>query len=474
VPQVMKTDGSTSLIYIDLSDGRFALGGSSFAQVLSRIDPDVPDSTDPVKFKTGFNTIQSMINDGLIISGHDVSAGGLITCLLEMCFTNQNGGAEIFLDALKINDPIRLLFSEQPAVVIQVSEYEKVKSIFDETGGISWTRIGSPVSQRALLIKDSGFEKYLDINKLRDTWFKSSYLLDRLQSGEEHALTRYKNYGKQALNFTFPKAFSGKFMDQGIDPNRRNKSGIRAAIIREKGVNGDREMAYAMHLAGFDVKDVHMTDLITGREDLKDINFIVFVGGFSNSDVLGSAKGWAGAFLYNSAAREALNEFYAREDTISLGICNGCQVMLELDLIHPEREKHPKTLHNASGKFESAFCSVKIPKNESVMFKSLAGSNLGIWVAHGEGKFWLPEGYSYNKVAEFTYEEYPGNPNGSPEGLAAICSDNGRHLAMMPHPERAFLPWQWPYYPEKRLEDEMTPWLEAFVNAREWVRENQK
>jgi phosphoribosylformylglycinamidine synthase len=229
-------------------------------------------------------------------------------------------------------------------------------------------------------------------------------------------------------------------------------------------------MAFMMYLAGFDVKDVHMTDLISGREKLDDVNLIVFVGGFSNSDVLGSAKGWAGAFLYNEEARNTLNRYYARKDTLSLGVCNGCQLMVELDLVLPGHLHKPKMLHNASHKFESSFLSVSIPETPSVMLKTLAGSTLGIWVAHGEGRFSLPQGEAgYNVSMKYTYSGYPGNPNGSDYAVAGICSDDGRHLAIMPHLERAIFPWNWAYYPEDRKHDEVSPWIEGFVNAREWI-----
>ncbi|MEG2574143.1 MAG: phosphoribosylformylglycinamidine synthase subunit PurQ, partial [Bacteroides sp.] len=239
----------------------------------------------------------------------------------------------------------------------------------------------------------------------------------------------------------------------------------------EKGTNGEREMAYSLYLAGFDVKDVTMTDLISGRETLEDINMIVYCGGFSNSDVLGSAKGWAGGFLFNEKAKTALDKFYARKDTLSLGICNGCQLMIELGLINPDHKKKAKMLHNTSHKFESGFVGVIIPTNRSVMFDSLSGSKLGIWVAHGEGKFSLPyDEDKYNVVAKYSYDEYPGNPNGSDHSIAALASSDGRHLAMMPHLERAIFPWQNAYYPLSRKDnDQITPWIEAFVNARRWV-----
>jgi len=240
-------------------------------------------------------------------------------------------------------------------------------------------------------------------------------------------------------------------------------------------VNGDREMAHALYLAGFDVKDVHMTDLISGRETLDEIKMIVFVGGFSNSDVLGSAKGWAGAFKYNEKAQTALENFYAREDTLSLGICNGCQLMIELDLVVPEHKQKPSMERNASGKFESAFLGLTILKNHSVMLGSLEEMNLGVWVAHGEGKFVLPESEeSYHIAARYSHSTYPANPNGSDYDVAAICSSNGRHLAMMPHLERAYQPWQCATYPADRKHDEATPWLGAFVNAWNWIKDNAR
>jgi len=470
VPQVVLNDEGTHLLYVDFSDGLFNLGGSSFAQVQNRIGKDTIDCAPAPYFLNAFNTIQSLIQEGHLLSGHDVSAGGLATCLLEMCFGNVSGGLEIRMNEFPSLDGVKLLLSEQPAVVIQVRDLDYVSKVLTDNG-LRFYKLGRPKEGRTLEISGKSFAYSLDIDQLRDAWYRTSYLLDRRQCGTEMASERYRNYKVQPLSFAFPSKFTGRFADLGIDPERRIPSGVKAAIIREKGVNGDREMAYAMYLAGMDVKDVHMTDLIAGRETLDDINFIVFVGGFSNSDVLGSAKGWAGAFLFNPKARKALENFYARKDTLSLGICNGCQVMMELDLVYPERKAHPKMLHNTSGKFESGFISLDILPNESVMLKSLAGSRLGVWVAHAEGRFMLPDPVqSYHSPARFTYSGYPGNPNGSPADIASLCSEDGRHLVMMPHLERAFLPWQWPHYPANRTQDEAAPWLEAFVNARNWIK----
>jgi phosphoribosylformylglycinamidine synthase len=332
--------------------------------------------------------------------------------------------------------------------------------------------IGEVCSERTLTLRN-GTESYsFDIDALRNVWFRTSYQLDRKQSGEKLALERFRNYHLQPLQFKFDQSFTGKWSHYGIDPRRRNPSGIRAAIIREKGVNRDRDMAWAMYLAGFDVKDIHMTDLISGREDLSDINFIAFVGGFSNSDVLGSAKGWAGAFLYNEKAKTALDNFYRRTDTLSLGVCNGCQLMVELGLIYPSLSDHPRMSWNDSHKYECSFVGVEILPNHSVMLGSLAGSRLGIWVAHGEGKFNFKEAENqYHIPARFNYHDYPGNPNGSHFDAACIASHDGRHLAIMPHIEDSILPWQWAWYPVDRKADQVTPWIEAFCNARNWIRQ---
>lgn len=468
VKPVVINDGDSKLLYIDFSKDSFKLGGSSFAQTLSKVGEHAPDINDTEYFKLCFNTLQELVEKGLILAGHDVSAGGLITTLLEMTFANCEGGLSVDFSAFKDNDLISVAFSEQPGVVIQVKD-SMAEKILDDND-VDYQIIAKPIEKRAIVLK-KGEENYnLDIDSLRDLWYSSSYLLDSKQSGEQKAHERFKNYKKQDLRYDFG-AFTGKAADLGIDMHRRTPSGIKAAIIREKGVNGDREMAYALYLAGFDVKDVHTTDLISGREDLTDVNMIVFVGGFSNSDVLGSAKGWAGALLFNEKARNAIMNFYKRPDTMSLGVCNGCQLMTELHLIYPNHDEHIKMLHNDSHKFESNFVNVNIGYSNSIMLSSLKGRRLGVWVAHGEGKFNFPYYKDkYNIAMNYSFDEYPGNPNGSDWAVAAICSNDGRHLAMMPHLERAFLPWQWPLYPEDRKNDEVSPWIEAFVNAFNWIK----
>ncbi|MBR3433712.1 MAG: phosphoribosylformylglycinamidine synthase [Bacteroidaceae bacterium] len=466
----------STLYHIDFSFDELRLGGSAFAQVNNKVGSDVPTIKDSEYFRDCFNAIQTLIQKGLILAGHDISAGGLITTLLEMTFANTKGGLSINLDKIKTDDLTKILFAENPGVVIQVANDKRseVKK-FLEDEGVGYVNIGEPAEARTLAVQKNGQTFDFDIDALRDVWYKSSFLLDQKQSFNGKAAERYQNYKQQPLQWNMLPGFTGKLSQYSLNPDRREKSGLRAAIIREKGTNGEREMAYMLYLAGFDVKDVMMTDLITGRETLDDINFIVFCGGFSNSDVLGSAKGWAGAFLYNPKAKEALDRFYARKDTLSLGVCNGCQLMVELGLVGSNKpENKARMLHNDSHKFESNFVGLTVQPNKSVLMSSLSGSKLGIWVAHGEGKFSLPgKEEDYNIVLKYSYEGYPANPNGSDFTTAGICSADGRHLAMMPHLERAFFPWQCGYYPADRKEqDQVTPWIEAFVNAKKWIEKN--
>lgn len=462
----LKPVTGTSLLYIDFSNDTFKLGGSSFAQIVNQLGTKAPTVTDEIYFVKAFTAVQELINADKILSGHDVSSGGLITTLLEMCFPVPGIGLEVSLNELS-SDHTKALFSENAAIVIQVSDAAAIQSLLQKRG-VKSVVIGKVINERKLTFTDSEL-KPLSVDALREKWFHTSYLLDKLQRSKGHAEKRRDNIFKQTLEYKFQPKFDGKLSTYGLDPKRRKPTGIKAAIIREKGVNSDREMAYALYIAGFDVKDVHMTDLMTGREDLSEVNLIVFVGGFSNSDVLGSAKGWAGAFLYNPKAKAALDNFYKRNDTLSLGVCNGCQLMMEMGLLYPEWKE--KMHHNGSGKFECSFVNVTIPKNNSVMLKTYEGAQIGVWMAHGEGQFVLPADKSkYTVAASYTYGEYPGNPNDSNFAVAALSSKDGRHLAIMPHIERSLFPWNWPHYPANRKTDEVGPWFEAFANARDWIK----
>ena len=473
VEPVMVCDADTSFICIDMSGCKPALGGSALAQVLNRVGDEAPTVASAESFGAIFEAVQSLIKRGLVLAGHDISAGGLVTTLLEMTFANTGWGinADIPSDG---EDAVLSLFAENPGVVLQVKDLESVKAILD-AAGVVFSYLGRPQTQRKLTISAAERQLDIDIDEMRDVWFSTSAKLDALQCKNGKAAERAANYKNQPLALRLPDGWQGSLKSLGLSL-KHGKTGVKAAIIREKGVNGDREMAYTLYLAGFDVKDVHMTDLVSGRETLEDVNMIVFCGGFSNSDVLGSAKGWAGAFLYNERARKALDNFYSRPDTLSLGVCNGCQLVIELGLLHRDAPSlRPKMLHNDSHKFESQFLSVEIPQNDTVMFKSLSGSRLGVWVAHGEGKFSIPaEADKYNVIARYGYASYPANPNGSADNIAGMASADGRHVAIMPHPERAIFPWQCAAYPADRKADEITPWVKAFVEARKWVEQHKK
>ena len=469
VSPVLARDKHTYIYYIDFSFDALRLGGSAFAQSLGKVGSEAPTVRDFDYFRDAFNAVQEAIDKGLILAGHDISAGGMITALLEMCFANVEGGLEVDLNAIAEEDIVKILFAENPGVLVQVKE----KSVFEKqmrAAGIGFARIARPTDERHLIVTKDDTTYHFGIDYMRDVWYKSSYLLDMRQSGNECAGNRYENYKMQPLEYKFHKDFVGTLASYKLTAERRKRSGVRAAILRDKGTNGEREMAYTLYLAGFDVKDVHLTDLASGRETLEDVNFIVFCGGFSNSDVLGSAKGWAAGILYNEKAKQAIDRFYARKDTMSLGICNGCQLMAELGLLYPEHEEKHKMRHNRSHKFESGFVGLDIPKNHSIMVGSLSGTKLGVWIAHGEGRFEFPyDEKQYHIVAKYSYDGYPANPNGSPWAVAGVCSADGRHLAMMPHPERSIFPWQCGYYPADRLGDDVTPWIEAFLNARRWI-----
>jgi len=459
-PVFQKNAGS--IYYINLSQDEFKLGGSSFAQIRNGIGNETPTIKNASFLKKAFNAVQELIKNDEIAAGHDIGSGGLITTLLEMCFADTNLGAQLDFSAFDEKDSIKILFSENIGLVLQAQD-DSVFESFLQAEGIEFFKLGTVTTSETL-----EFDSYkLSIHHYRDAWFKTSYLLDQKQSKNGKAAARFVNYKNQPLQYTFPTQFTGiKPEIDAIKPRPK------AAIIREKGSNSEREMANAMYLAGFDVKDVHMTDLITGRETLEDIQFIGAVGGFSNSDVLGSAKGWAGAFLYNEKAKSALDNFFKREDTLSVGICNGCQLFMELEVINPDHEVHGKMHHNDSQKHESIFTSVKVQENNSIMLKTLAGSTLGVWVSHGEGKFKLPyEESQYHIVAKYGYDVYPANPNGSDFNTAMMCDKTGRHLVMMPHIERSTFPWNWAHYPKDR-NDEVSPWIEAFVNARKWIEIN--
>ena len=458
VVRPMAKPNQGKLYYVSMSDSSYHLGGSAYAQMQNCVGSQAPDVSDATQFKTNFDALQDLIKNEGLFAGHDIGSGGLITTLLEMCFAENRVGLQIDLSAFDE----RILFAENPAVVIQASA-ESAKYLIDK--GVSIVEIGEANESDVLNVKCANNSFEFDIPTYRKHWMTTSFLLDKNQTDPAKAKERFESIDKTPLRFTFPTSFNGKL--PVVDEGKR----IKAAVIREKGSNSEREMAYMMDLAGFEVKDIHMTDLMTGREDLTDVQLIVAVGGFSNSDVLGSAKGWAGTFTYNALAKKAITDFFNRPDTLSLGVCNGCQLFIELGLLHPTHSQKPKMLHNLSGKFECVFSTVDIQPNNTVLFKGLGGTRLGIWSAHGEGRFELPLGQDeYRIVGSYSYNQYPSNPNGSDYGTAILSSDDGRHIVMMPHLERSIFPWNWAHYPENRKSDIVSPWIQAFVDAYSWFQ----
>ena len=455
VTPVAKINGG-DLYYIDFSKDDFHLGGSSFGQTQNKIGNKAPSVQDPQYFKKAFNVVQDHIKNGLICAGHDIGSGGLITSLLELCFPSTSVGMTLDFKLINEKDLIKILFSEKVGVVLQSNE-DLAVSFAKE--GINAVKVGTVNLTGVLKIEEFDIQ----VKELRKIWMSTSSKLETKQTKSELATIRLENVTKQPLLFRFPEKFDGK------TPKYKSNR-IKAAVLREKGSNSEREMAYMMDLCGFDVVDVHMTDLIEGREKLDEIQLLVAVGGFSNSDVLGSAKGWAGTFRYNSNAKRALENFFHRDNTLSLGVCNGCQLFIELGLLNPDHSEKPKMLHNESGKFECIFTAVNILPSNSIFLNGLEGSTLGIWAAHGEGKFEFPKTENnYQIPAKYLYNEYPSNPNGSEYNAAMLSSVDGRHLVMMPHLERSTYPWNWGIYPNER-KDEVSPWIKVFDNAYNWLK----
>ncbi|MEK9530465.1 MAG: phosphoribosylformylglycinamidine synthase, partial [Flavobacteriaceae bacterium] len=451
-------EGKGELYLIDMSDGESALGGSAYAQLNQGIGNTAPGVAKASYFRKTFNAIQKEIVKENITAGHDIGAGGLITSLLEMCFAGEQIGLDVKLSK-SMGDADPFLLSEQVGLLIQTNAATAKRL---KNKGIGIHKLGTITRSNKLVIRTDERKYEFDVPNYRKHWFKSAYLLDKKQSGANKAKERFDNFDKTPLAYHFPADFEGKLKAL---PNKK----IKAAVLREKGSNSEREMAYMMHLAGFDVKDIHMTDLTSGREDLQDIQLLVAVGGFSNSDVLGSAKGWAGTIKYNEKAQQAIQQFFERPDTLSLGVCNGCQLFVELGLLLPSHTEQPRMEHNDSGKFECVFTDVVIQDSPAIMLQRLQGSRLGIWAAHGEGKFVFPKKEkNYAIAGKYAHSAYPANPNGSDFDTAILSSEDGRHLVMMPHLERSIFPWNWGHYPEHRA-DEVSPWIYAFEDAYNWI-----
>jgi phosphoribosylformylglycinamidine synthase len=501
----IKYAGESTLWFIDIAAGKERLGGSALAQVFKQIGNESPDVSDIELLKNTFNAVQEGIDKGIISAGHDRSDGGLITCVLEMLFA---GNAGLRANVRTKND-MAFWFNEEVGVVLEIPHKEKdafqtllKKYSLQDVA----TSLGETILEKQVEIQNGdAVVLQEELLRLRSWWEETSHALNALQTNKEAAAQEKENtYDVQAPHYSVKKlgGDSKTYLWGTFRVNQKhplvqlfNGSGIgrgaahKVAIIREEGSNGDREMAAAFLEAGFEPWDVHMSDLEAGRVTLADFRGVAFVGGFSYADTLGSAKGWASKIRFNENLSKEFDAFYARKDTFSLGVCNGCQLMGLLGWVPWKGlsdEAQPRFVRNQSGRFESRWISVRIEKSPSIMLGGLAGSHLGAWVAHGEGRLEVPSDATMReiemkKLVPVVYtddtgnptEKYPFNPNGSPMGIAGLCSKDGRHLAMMPHPERTFLKWQWPYMSEENNKEwSESPWLQMFKAAKDWCDKN--
>ncbi|MBS13252.1 MAG: phosphoribosylformylglycinamidine synthase [Gemmatimonadetes bacterium] len=466
----------TDLLYVDLGAGKNSLGGSALAHVYGQVGNVVPDLNDTDLVSAAFRVTQKLIREREILAGHDRSDGGLLTTVLEMAFAGNIG---VSIDTNPGIDTLEYLFNEELGLVLEVSA-GKTDHIIDQytSAGVPCTRIGGTTDSTQIIVTLDGETVLTDsIENLQDTWEATSYQLERLQVNPDCAdKERETNLSRCTPAFSLSFAPSA--------PATVSDGRPQIAIVREEGSNGDREMASAFHLAGFEPWDISTADLANGRATLDGYHGIAFVGGFSYADVLDSAKGWAGVIRYNERVLEQMRRFRHRADTFSLGVCNGCQLMALLGWVPGDDlpdTSQPRFVQNQSGRFESRFSTVRVPQSPAIMLSGMADSVLGVWVAHGEGRAYFPDpqvqesverrnlvALRYADDSGVSTETYPLNPNGSPDGIAGLCSEDGRHLAMMPHPERAFLKWQWGWMPPAWNDLEASPWLRMFQNAKDW------
>ncbi|MEK9180670.1 MAG: phosphoribosylformylglycinamidine synthase, partial [Patescibacteria group bacterium] len=472
-----------ALVYIDLAGDRKALGGSALAQCFKQTGDDCPDACEPARLKQIFELVQQLVQSGGIVSVHDVSDGGLITTLLEMAFAGNRG---VYINLDHTAETLPLFFSEGPGLVLEFPSWQLAKLLDQIRGiGVYADQIGKVGETGGPITVAHNNRPVLncEMTKLRAIWEETSSRLDALQANpecvSEEARVNRNPLAPPPYRLTFSPAPT---------PQSRFRKAARpnVAVVREQGTNGDAEMIAALQMAGFKTWDVTMSDLVAGRAVLDErFRGVIFPGGFSFGDVLDAGKGWAGVIRFNPKVREQFERFRQRPDTFSFGVCNGCQLMALMGWVPgldytPEVDQ-PRFVQNRSRRFESRWVTVAIQKSPAMMLSEMAGSTLGVWVAHGEGYLHFPSSKMIDKIlgeklAPLRYvdrknrptETYPFNPNGSPKGIAGLCSPDGRHLAMMPHPERAFLLWQWAWLPPEFQKLEASPWLRMFQNAYHW------
>ena len=501
-PQLRRVEdvGDTILLYVDLAQGRKAMGGSALAQSLGAIGHEAPDVRDVDLLKDYFDAIAQLHESGVVLAYHDKSDGGLITTIAEMMFAGRCG-VDLMMDGIaasgSLADMVDALFNEELGAVFQVraSDETNFKRCFATCGPpaglIRKFGVVQPATKQTLTIRYGEGAPFasLDRGEMQQWWTKTSYEMQKLRDNPSCAESEYRAILDAvdpglSYNLTFSPA-------ERIMPLTASISGFfgktpRVAILREQGVNGYAEMAFAFRAAGFDAVDIHMTDIIAGRS-LSDFVGLAACGGFSYGDVLGAGQGWAKSILLHDKARRELADFFQRKDTFALGVCNGCQMLSRLKELIPGAEDFPAFVGNASNQFEARYSMVQVEDNAarpSVFFNGMNGSSLPIVVSHGEGRAEFASEEAFRGLTESggiplryvdnrlnVTEEYPYNPNGSPAGVAGVSSRDGRVLAMMPHPERTIMADVASYVPAEEVGEwgEFGPWLRMFQSARRWV-----
>jgi phosphoribosylformylglycinamidine synthase len=487
-PELRIDLGETRIVAIDLSKGKSRLGGSCLAQVYKHLGNETPDVDCPETLKGFFNAMQTLVRDEKLIAYHDISDGGLFTSVVEMAFAGHTG---VDIDLTKLisisGNDVDVLFNEELGAVIQIreSDVDAIHAIFADHGiSDCCTDIGRINHEDTIRFSRDG-EVVLENSRTyyRTTWAQTTY---KMQSMRDNPICAQQEHDVKfdtedpGLNAELTFDINEDIVANLIAKDAKNQTNPKIAILREQGVNSHVEMAAAFDRAGFIAIDVHMSDILSGRTDLANFNGLVACGGFSYGDVLGAGEGWAKSILFNKNAKAMFKAFFEREDTFSLGVCNGCQMLSNLKEIIPGSEAWPRFVQNKSERFEARFSLVEIQESPSVLFKGMEGSRMPIAVSHGEGhaEFSSEEAIgdandsgtvsmryvdNYGQITE----TYPANPNGSPDGITALTTTDGRVTIMMPHPERVFRTVANSWHPDEWQED--SPWVRMFRNARQFI-----
>jgi phosphoribosylformylglycinamidine synthase len=476
-PQLRTDRGDTDLILIDLGEGRNRLGASALAQVYQALGEQVPDVVDASLLRRFFETIQDLNDQDLLLAYHDRSDGGLFATLCEMAFAGRTG-LDIDLAGLA-RDDAAVLFNEELGAVLQVAhaDSDDVLGLLERAGLGHCSQVIGTLREDGRIVIRHAERPVFDETRvtLQQYWSETTREMQRLRDNPECAMEEFARIAipdpglSARLSFDPEDDISAPYIE-----TRRP----RLAVLREQGVNGQVEMAVAFHKAGFECVDVHMSDLLAGRQDLKDFQGLVACGGFSYGDVLGAGEGWAKSILFHARVRDQFEAFFAREDTFALGVCNGCQMLSNLKELIPGAGHWPHFVRNRSEQFEARFVMVEVQPGPSILLDGMAGSRMPIAVAHGEGRAEFANAADLDAIqgqVALRYIEndgslaqhYPANPNGSPQGITGLCNADGRVTIMMPHPERVIRTVQNSWHPDDWGED--GPWMRLFRNARRWV-----